>query len=79
MDISKSSTDPQVRVFRLSTLDFQRKGFFKRFQFLKKKVLSQEKKVFLHRQFQILELKKGFVFFKKVFFHCQFPTLLQAS
>ena len=37
------------------------------------------KKVFLHRQFQILELKKGFVFKKKGFFHRQFPTLLQAS
>ena len=45
----------------LSILDFQKKKrFFKRFQFKKKKVLSQEKKFFLHQQFQILELKMGF-------------------
>ena len=37
------------------------------------------KKGFLHRQFQILELKKGFALKKKGFFHHQFPTLLQAS
>ena len=49
----------------------KKKVFFKRFQFLKKKekVLSQEKKFFLHQQFQILELKKRVCFKKKeVFF-----------
>ena len=42
----------------------------------------RKKSFFLHQQFQILELKKRFCFKKKkkgFFFHCQFPTLLQAS
>ena len=73
-------------VYKIATsgcqlLIFKRKGFFKRFQFLKKKgFITRKKSFFLHRQFQILELKKRFCLKKKkVFFHRQFPTLLQAS
>ena len=58
----------------------KKKGFLKRFQFLKKRFYHEKKRFFLHRQFQILELKNRFCFKKKKgIFHRQFPTLLQAS
>ena len=61
------------RKYRLSTLDFQKKGFLKRFQFLKKRFYHEKKRFFLHRQFQILELKIGFALKKKkVFFIANF-------
>ena len=47
---------------------FSKKSFFKKVSIFEKKVLSWEKKGFLHWQFQILELKIGFALKKKRYF-----------
>ena len=69
---------------RLSTLDFQKKRFFKKVSiFEKKKGFIMRRKVFFALTISDFRAKNRFCFKKKkkkkVFFHRQFPTLLQAS
>ena len=65
-------------VHSLSTLDFPKKFFLKGFNLKKKKGFIMRKKVFLHWQFQILELKKRFCFKKKGGGFHQLPPFLEA-
>ena len=70
------SNEPNAAVhfgsLRLSTLDFQKKGFFKRFQFLKKR-FYHEKKRFFALTISDFRAKKRFCFKKnKGFFIANF-------
>ena len=57
----------RVAAFRLSTLDFQKKRFFKRFQFLKKRFYHEKKRFFFALTISDFRAKKGFVLKKRFF------------